>query len=39
MQLAIMLDTKLDIGTETSGGSFLGDLGPPIRRYPYKGVI
>ncbi|KAJ6189199.1 hypothetical protein N7519_004107 [Penicillium mononematosum] len=33
-----MLDTKLDIGTEISGGRFLGDLGPPIRRYPYKGV-
>lgn len=33
-----MLDTDLDIDTETSGGSFLGDLGPPIRRYPYKGV-
>ncbi|KAJ5188883.1 hypothetical protein N7491_005204 [Penicillium cf. griseofulvum] len=33
-----MLNTNLDLDTETSGGSFLGDLGPPIRRYPYKGV-
>lgn len=24
--------------TETSSSSFLGDLGPPIRRYPYKGT-
>lgn len=30
-------NTKLDLDTETSGNSFLGDLGPPIRRYLYKG--
>lgn len=25
------------VDTETSSSSFLGDLGPPIRRYPYRG--
>ncbi|KGO70592.1 hypothetical protein PITC_051860 [Penicillium italicum] len=31
------LNTEFELDTEISGG-FLGDLGPPIRRYPYKGT-
>ena len=31
-------NTKFELDTETSSSSFLGDLGPPIRRYPYKGA-
>ncbi|KAJ5594259.1 uncharacterized protein N7459_000467 [Penicillium hispanicum] len=30
-------NTKSELDTEASS-SFLGDLGPPIRRYPYKGT-
>ncbi|KAJ5979464.1 hypothetical protein N7501_002806 [Penicillium viridicatum] len=30
-------NTNLELDTETSSSSFLGDLGPPIRRYPYRG--
>ncbi|KAJ5381573.1 uncharacterized protein N7496_004001 [Penicillium cataractarum] len=29
---------KSKIDTEASSSGFLGDLGPPIRRYPYKGI-
>lgn len=29
-------NTELELDTETSS-SFLGDLGTPIKRYPYKG--
>lgn len=32
------LNTKLELCTEASSGGFLGDLGPPIRRYLYKGI-
>lgn len=35
---SIMSDTKLELDTDTSSSSFLGDLGPPIRRLPYKGT-
>ncbi|CDM37348.1 unnamed protein product [Penicillium roqueforti FM164] len=31
-------NTKFELDTESSSSSFLGDLGPPIRRYPYKGT-
>ncbi|KAJ5668407.1 uncharacterized protein N7477_006977 [Penicillium maclennaniae] len=31
-------NTDSELDTETSSNSFLGDLGPPIRRYPYKGT-
>ncbi|KAJ5873541.1 uncharacterized protein N7473_013414 [Penicillium subrubescens] len=30
--------TALELGTEGSNGSFLADLGPPIRRYPYRDI-
>ena len=30
--------TKIETDTETSSSSFLGDLGPSIRKYPYKGT-
>ncbi|KAJ5836541.1 hypothetical protein N7447_002567 [Penicillium robsamsonii] len=31
-------NTKFELDTETSSSRFLSDLGPPIRRYPYKGT-
>ncbi|KAJ6112076.1 hypothetical protein N7523_008137 [Penicillium sp. IBT 18751x] len=34
--MSSITDSELD--TETSSNGFLGDLGPPIRRYPYKGT-
>lgn len=32
------LNMEVELGTESSSGNFLGELGPPIRRYPYKGI-
>ncbi|KAI2788722.1 hypothetical protein POX_e06743 [Penicillium oxalicum] len=31
-------NTKSELDTKAYGSSFLDDLGPPIRRYPYKGT-
>lgn len=34
----VSLNMDLELGTETSDRSFLSDLGPPIKRYQYKGI-